>query len=764
MNFSFHGLALHITSGQEQYNEIRKPFYQYAADAVEEFQQLYCKNQSIEAVVEDAPDQFLQSMQPVIGHCVDFLIQHHIYAVDTDTFWEKYEEIIDQWSKSYYIIADQVAELRLSQQQLSEYRTMRRQLRGRVIGGGFGISGAIKGMAAAGAMNAVIGMGHMLFNGIGGIATSISTAAALRKIFEDPDTLQNLKVGVYHSAFGCHFALVDCYNQYSNANIPVPNADDVQLSRNYYNNASRLTDPIEKTKLLLSALELNPYDEGSYRALLNLFGDEKQELEQIATYFGVNIGKIKSEYIDDCMSDSSFKNADAKSQKAILEQLMQNTQISGKASQAFQEKLYHLDREARTVSGVTFDTIEEADESRIEKDALDAIIKNVHWDDRFSLRESLPLIDNYHSPLAHFLHARILQQLAKIESELCNVEMGWGEPPIEFSSLEESQKGLIAINTINQRLKQSNLLDEGILLEICTWLEHMNFPIIVQKRYYKLIQGWIETLHQQKNDNNDNSYSRYSDQNNAQSQTAHSAKRKSSKHGCLKRVIAAAILLVALLWVGGQILEKATANEYITRAEFAQLINELTPLNSNFSLDYSGVVDVSQLHWAKNAISACIENGIMLCEIYPDTGQAFFNPDEVLSKEAFAYALSKVCTIDSEEFYSSTSLYNTDFPTIAYSDKDKANKAYVDAIDCMQHYKLIGTDEEGYYQPQKKITWTYVRDVLNRCTERGYLALSKPVDELLENAHAPENYHSISVCSGSWLIYLNPYSILQELK
>ena len=748
MNFSFHGLTLHISSGQVQYNGIRKPFYQYATEAVEKFEQLYCNNQTIETVVEDAPDQFVQSIEPVIGHCVDFLIQRHIYAVDIDTFWEKYVGIIDQWSKPYYAIADRVAEIRLNQEQLSEYRTKRRQLRGRVIGGGFGISGAVKGMAAAGAMNAVIGMGHMLFNGLGEIVTSISTASALRRIFEDPQTLRTLKIGVYHSAFGCHLALVDCCNQYLDMNIPVPSADDVQLSQNYGNNAARIVDPTEKAKLILSALELNPYEKDHYRALLDVYGDEKQELEQIAAYFGVDIGKIKSAYIEDRMSAPAFTNADAKEQKTILEQLIQHTKIGGPAAQPFQEKLCQLDKEARTVSGVTFDTLEEADESRTEKDALDAIIRNVHWDDRFSLQESISRIEKYHSPLARFLRARLLQQLSEIESGLCNIEMGWGEPPIRFPSLEASQKGLVAVNMINQRLKQSDLSDERTLLEICAWIEHTDFPSIVQKRYHSLIQGWIGMLHQQKN--NGSSSSR-SGQNFEQKQTAYSAKGKSPGHGCLKRIIAAIILLFAIVWVGGQILERTTAGKYITRAEFAQLLTELTPLNSNFSLDYSGVADVSQLYWARSAISACIENGVMLCEIYPDSGQAFFNPDDPLSKEALAYALSKVCATDSSDdssLFSSTSLYNTDFPAIAYSDRDKANEAYIDAIDCMQYYQLIGTDEEGNYQPRKKITWTYVRDVLNRCIDQGYLAVSEPVDELLDSAHAPENYLNISACAA----------------
>lgn len=42
-----------------------------------------------------------------------------------------------------------------------EYRELRKQNRSRVVGGGFGLSGALKGMATAGAINAIVSSMHL---------------------------------------------------------------------------------------------------------------------------------------------------------------------------------------------------------------------------------------------------------------------------------------------------------------------------------------------------------------------------------------------------------------------------------------------------------------------------------------------------------------------------------------------------------------------------------------------------------------------------
>lgn len=83
---------------------------------------------------------------------------------------------------------DEIIQANSSAQQ---YRELRKESRGRVVGGGFGFEGAVKGMAAAGAMNAAAGIGHSIFNSIGNALDNASAKDAMKKIFEDEKTIRS---------------------------------------------------------------------------------------------------------------------------------------------------------------------------------------------------------------------------------------------------------------------------------------------------------------------------------------------------------------------------------------------------------------------------------------------------------------------------------------------------------------------------------------------------------------------------------------------
>lgn len=65
-----------------------------------------------------------------------------------------------------------------------EYRKLRKECRGRWEGGGFGVGGAIKGAVTAGAMNAVGGAMHSVFNGVGNLTSSMISNKEKRTIGE----------------------------------------------------------------------------------------------------------------------------------------------------------------------------------------------------------------------------------------------------------------------------------------------------------------------------------------------------------------------------------------------------------------------------------------------------------------------------------------------------------------------------------------------------------------------------------------------------
>lgn len=542
MTFSYHGITFTVASEQQAYRDLRLPFIELAKQAEENFEKLYKEyNSKIEDVVEKSPDHFLECMDDVIQHCIEVLFSHQIYSIDASTFWDNYYSIFDLWSEKYYKIADRVAQLRYDEKRMDEYRTMRRQLRGRIIGGGFGLSGALKGMATAGAMNAVIGAGHMLFNGIGKIVSTISVSYELSKIFDDPNTLATLKQATFDSAFACHRALVDCLQKLTKNAIQIPLEDDVKLAQNYLNNAKCVQDSQVKCKLLVEAWQKNPYDEGIYEMLLAQYGDEVGELNQMADYFGVPIGKIKARYLDHYINDSLWKESSKSyTEKArILQSLLNHIRIAGEAAQPYQQLLDFYNEQMRTVSGIVFSTVEEAEQSRSEENALNAIMQNIDWSNLDVLQEVLKKLETYFSPLANVYRCRVREQYCKLEEAACKVDIGWGQDPIIFPSKEKAREAIAGVEQINQRLKSSNLQDMDTLLTLYEWVEHGSWAELVKQRFCKLIDSWIIATENLKHaaSHTKPSY-----------RAAYDSSDK-GKAGCLTRIVVTVFVVLAAIWI-----------------------------------------------------------------------------------------------------------------------------------------------------------------------------------------------------------------------
>lgn len=210
MQYQLLGQQITIDAPKEAYNDYRHRYFLLAQQAKCTFKVLYQNNHSLEQVIKSVPDQVERALLPVVQACIRELVDHDILTIDQELFLKAYEPLITAWTEPYMEVCDKYAEITMNKAQMDEYRKARRQYRGRVVGGGFGFSGAVKGMAMAGAMNMAIGAGHMVFNALGKAASSISCSMKMGRIFDDPNTFAKIADGVFLSAFNCHYALIHC--------------------------------------------------------------------------------------------------------------------------------------------------------------------------------------------------------------------------------------------------------------------------------------------------------------------------------------------------------------------------------------------------------------------------------------------------------------------------------------------------------------------------------------------------------------------------
>ncbi len=404
--FSFFGHTASIDSGIVSYNYIRRQFYPYAERAASYFESEYHKCiKSLDAIVKDTPKIFLNSMALTWKDCINALAQYGIVGVDMEHFIFDDYGPYDHWESVYNILTDKYAEITLEQKELDEYRRRRREGRGRFEGGGFGIAGAVKGMAIAEIANLASGAVHMLFNGLGKIGSSIAASSQKGEIFQDPNTLYSLRKAVYDSVIDCHCALISCLNHKAGTKfIPSIRSEQAEQSASIINNLKIGLIPEEgRWEAILTAFSCFPYNYKWYNYMLSRFKDPDGELDNAADYFKVDIDGFKRRYIDAALGKvdlSTMKTAERelKRLKLIMRQYHYSGDIGAKTD--IIKAIDKFDKEQRSVplgkSGkrrLTLKTVADAEIAKRQIPEVDEALRRFNYEKEEDCHNALAFLD-----------------------------------------------------------------------------------------------------------------------------------------------------------------------------------------------------------------------------------------------------------------------------------------------------------------------------------------------------------------------------------
>ena len=201
--------------------------------------------------------------------CLDFSESHA--ALDA---------IIDKYND---IIAQQEAE--------EAYRAERKAERGRVVGGGFGVGGALKGMAAAGAMNAISGAGHSLVNALGNAGSALEAASSKRALYNSDATKTVLCSAItcdIVSCFNAHIRLVNNRKTGYFINCFDPDKGEALLE-----NAKKVPD--KRTELLVQSFECCPWSDDLLSYMFSLDKKGRKYIWDAGLRFHVDLHKAAEE-------------------------------------------------------------------------------------------------------------------------------------------------------------------------------------------------------------------------------------------------------------------------------------------------------------------------------------------------------------------------------------------------------------------------------------------------------------------------------------
>lgn len=389
-----------VSKEKELYNQIRLEYKSYAKTG---------KNKFEEKLKEEATTflDFHQKGYEIGAKIIfnyfnavrDYFIKLGIYDFNLNEFISEYYNPYYEWRDCFDELDDIYIDTMKSKEEQEEYRRLRKENRSKWSGGGFGLSGAIKGATVAGALNVTSGLAHSVGNGIGNLISSIKINSNLNSVFKDEKTQNILKETIYNSIFNIHYSISFYLKKNNIKDISIITDEDEKRTRNILSNInSDLIDDDTRKSLCVECLEKNPYNEIIYLSALAYYGDSLNELTPIANFYGVNINLIKQEILNNEF-ENKVKESNSKDEliKIRIQMIskMKYLLLSEEDSQLLKnvdEKICKLDIEERTVEGEVIESLELANKLKNEIKEVDEILDNTDYSNLKDMIDSYNLI------------------------------------------------------------------------------------------------------------------------------------------------------------------------------------------------------------------------------------------------------------------------------------------------------------------------------------------------------------------------------------
>ena len=315
------GQTVDFSDAEERFCSLQFFSWDVGTQAREEFEEWYAQQGAITAVLKQYPDKVEELVKKyALNTLYDTLTGIGIYDVSKSAYIDRcliisnvaidtYDEAID----CYNNIVDQLeAEI--------EYRELRKACRGEVIGGGFGLGGAVKGIVTAGVINATTGAAHSIANSIGNAGSEDDANRRKEQLFHQSKEAfcRGITASVGDSVFE-HLLLV---NEHI-ADYYVT-AFDRDKSEGLLESAKKIAD--KRKTLLIDAFTDCPWLYSIYEYILEEFPEERKATLAIAQRFKVDLSEkieeiISKEYTKAATQDEEEAQKARKRIIALMEEL-----------------------------------------------------------------------------------------------------------------------------------------------------------------------------------------------------------------------------------------------------------------------------------------------------------------------------------------------------------------------------------------------------------------------------------------------------------
>lgn len=157
------------------------------------------------------------------------------------------------------------------------YRKIRKATRGRLVGGGFGLDGAVKGIATAGAINMMTGAAHSAFNFVGNIKSEWKKLQSIKEIF-GYSMKEKVQIVFKNTLQWAYLTELQTLKEYN-------------ISSKSFQLFYEKDESVKKVNV--KSLQYNPFDESLYENIIMTFGIDK-DIDKLAKFTEIEIGDVKA--------------------------------------------------------------------------------------------------------------------------------------------------------------------------------------------------------------------------------------------------------------------------------------------------------------------------------------------------------------------------------------------------------------------------------------------------------------------------------------
>jgi TM2 domain-containing membrane protein YozV len=314
--FSVLGRELTFSTSRKEYINLRGEFAKLARSAAAQFGETYNDYEGISQLIDEGLQDGLELISEALSIASNRLVELGDYSSTVESFYEEYFKPYSEYEQKFDVISEEFMQISLDDEELKNYRNERKGNRGKLIGGGFGVGGAVQGMAMAGAANMAVGAVHSVFNFVGNVISDSKKQKKLDELFNE-NTLELIQNAIYQDILNIHLALFNALADKGLASKEgaVTNEDYKKSISILQNVKNGIISDIDKIKTaLFQSIQLNPFNEEAYHILMTDFPESQKEMNSLANFCMVSIEQTKMDVLNvyynevDMDSEESIKS------------------------------------------------------------------------------------------------------------------------------------------------------------------------------------------------------------------------------------------------------------------------------------------------------------------------------------------------------------------------------------------------------------------------------------------------------------------------